>query len=106
MVVSACLAAAAMLAACGGNSGASAPGSGTGGAGGSGGGRRGAGSGATIAVKTTTIQRIAVYRQVELAGNLLSPDQAKVSAEVAGVVRQVLVELGTEVRVGQPLVRI
>ena len=106
MVVSACLAAAAMLAACGGNSGASAPGSGTGGAGGSGGGRRGAGSGATIAVKTTTIQRIAVDRQVELAGNLLSPDQAKVSAEVAGVVRQVLVELGTEVRVGQPLVRI
>ncbi len=103
MVVSACLAAAAVLAACGGSSDASAPG---GGAGGSGGGRRGAGSGATVAVKTTTIQRIAVDRKVELAGNLLSPDQAKVSAEVAGVVRQVLVELGTDVRVGQPLVRI
>jgi RND family efflux transporter MFP subunit len=43
---------------------------------------------------------------VDLAGTLLSPDQAKVSSEAAGVVRQVLVELGTEVRVGQPLVRL
>jgi multidrug efflux pump subunit AcrA (membrane-fusion protein) len=61
---------------------------------------------AAVAVKTTTIQRITVQRQVELAGNLLSPDQAKVSSEVAGVVRQVLVEIGREVRVGDPLVRL
>lgn len=43
---------------------------------------------------------------VDLAGTLLSPDQAKVSCEVAGVVKQVLVELGTEVKVGQPLIRL
>lgn len=43
---------------------------------------------------------------VDLAGTLLSPDQAKVSSEVAGVIREVLVELGTEVKVGQPLVRL
>ena len=49
---------------------------------------------------------MAVQRQVDLAGTLLSPDQAQVSAEAAGVVRQVLVEIGREVRVGDPLVRL
>jgi len=103
MVVSACLAAAAMLAACGGSSGAPAPGGGPGSAGGPGGGRRG---GPAVEVKVTTVQRMSIQRVVDLAGTLLSPDQAKVSSEVAGVVKQVLVELGTEVKVGQPLVRL
>jgi RND family efflux transporter MFP subunit len=49
---------------------------------------------------------MSIQRMVDLAGTLLSPDQAKVSSEVAGVVKQVLVELGTEVKVGQPLVRL
>jgi membrane fusion protein (multidrug efflux system) len=49
---------------------------------------------------------MSVQRMVDLAGNLLSPDQARVSAEAGGVVRQVLVEIGTEVKVGQPLVRL
>jgi len=61
---------------------------------------------AAVPVKTASIQRVTVQRQVELAGNLLSPDQAKVSSEVAGVVRQVLVEIGQEVRAGDPLVRL
>ncbi len=43
---------------------------------------------------------------MDLAGTLLSPDQAKVSAEAAGVVRSVLVEIGREVRVGDPLVKL
>ena len=78
-----------------GNTGAAA-----GGAGGRG------GRGGTVTVKTTTPQRITVQRKVELAGNLLSPDEAKVSSEAAGVVREVLVEIGTEVKAGQPLVRL
>jgi len=71
-----------------------------------GGGGRGGGRGAAVPVQTTRVQRISVQRQVELSGNILSPDQAKVSAEAAGVVRQVLVEIGQEVRVGDPLVRL
>jgi membrane fusion protein (multidrug efflux system) len=49
---------------------------------------------------------MAIQRQVDLAGTILSPDQAKVSAEAAGVVRQVLVEIGSRVRVGDPLVKL
>lgn len=64
------------------------------------------GGGPVVPVQTTTVQRMAVQRQVDLAGTLMSPDQAKVSAEVAGVVRQVLVEIGRDVRVGDPLVRL
>src|SRR5262249_19038121 len=45
-------------------------------------------------------------RSVELSGTLISPDQARVSSEVAGVVRDVLVEIGQEVNVGQELVRL
>ncbi|MES1255791.1 MAG: efflux RND transporter periplasmic adaptor subunit [Acidobacteriota bacterium] len=59
-----------------------------------------------MAVQTTAPRRIALPRRVELAGTLLSPDQARVSSEVAGVVQEVVVELGTEVRVGTVLVRI
>jgi RND family efflux transporter MFP subunit len=49
---------------------------------------------------------MAVQRQVDLAGTLLSPDQAKVSSEAAGIVRQVLIDIGREVRAGDPLVRL
>jgi RND family efflux transporter MFP subunit len=62
--------------------------------------------GPSVAIRTTPVQRITIQRQVDLAGTLLSPDQAKVSAEAAGVVRAVLVELGRPVRVGDPLVRL
>jgi membrane fusion protein, multidrug efflux system len=60
----------------------------------------------SVAIETTATKRITVQRQVDLAGTLLSPDQAKVSAEAAGVVRSVLVEIGREVRVGDPLVKL
>jgi RND family efflux transporter MFP subunit len=97
-MVTACLVAVSALSAC--NRGAA------GGAGGPGapGGRRGGAP--AVEVKTTAIQRMSVQRTVDLAGNLLSPDQAKVSSEAAGVVRQVLVEIGSEVKVGQPLVKL
>lgn len=62
--------------------------------------------GPSVAVKTTAVQRMTVQRQVDLAGTLLSPDQARVSSEAAGIVRAVLVEIGREVRVGDPLVRL
>jgi HlyD family secretion protein len=69
--------------------------------------RRGArSSGPAVAVHTTAVQHMTVQRQVDLAGTLLSPDQAKVSAEAAGVVRQVLVEIGQEVGAGDPLVKL
>jgi len=64
------------------------------------------GGGAAVAIQTTGTKRITVQRQVDLAGTLLSPDQAKVSAEAAGVVRSVLVEIGREVKVGEALVKI
>jgi RND family efflux transporter MFP subunit len=66
----------------------------------------GGGRGAAVPTRTTEVQRISVQRQVAISGSLLSPDQAKVSAEAAGVVRQVLVEIGQEVRAGDPLVRL
>ncbi len=59
-----------------------------------------------VHVETAGIQRISVQRQVELAGTLVSPGQARVSSEAPGVVREVLVELGQEVQVGQPIVRL
>ncbi len=59
-----------------------------------------------VHVETAGIQRISIQRQVELAGTLVSPGQARVSSEAPGVVREVLVELGQEVQVGQPLVRL
>jgi len=64
------------------------------------------GGGPAVSVRTTTVQRMAVQRQVDLAGTLMSPDQAKVSSEAAGIVRKVLVEIGSEVRAGDPLVRL
>jgi RND family efflux transporter MFP subunit len=59
-----------------------------------------------VRIEVTTVQRISVQRQVELAGTLISPDQAKVSSEVAGRVQDLLIELGQEVALGQPLVKL
>src|SRR4051812_1678805 len=59
-----------------------------------------------VAVESTTVQKITVRRRVDLSGTLVSPEQAKVSSEVAGVVREVLVQLGTDVRAGDILVRL
>ncbi len=64
----------------------------------------GGGRGDRVAVRTVKVQRIAVQRQVEISGTLLSPDQAKVSSEVAGIVREVPMQIGTVVRAGDPLV--
>jgi RND family efflux transporter MFP subunit len=73
-------------------------------AGGRGAGRGGRGQ--TVATDTTTVQRISVQREVDLSGTLLSPDQAKISSEVAGIILDVPVQLGTEVRRGDVLVRL
>lgn len=74
--------------------------------GGGAGGDRGRGAGGGVAVHTTDVQRMQVQRQIDLAGTLLSPDQARVSSEAAGVVRRVVVEIGREVAAGAPLVEI
>ena len=75
-------------------------------AGGQGRGGRGGRGGAAVATQTTHVQRMSVQREVELSGTLLSPDMAKISSEVAGIVREVRVQLGTEVRAGDVLVRL
>lgn len=67
---------------------------------------RGGGGGAPVPIKTTTVQRMSVQRQVDLSGTLMSPDQAKVSAETSGRIEKVLVEIGTEVKAGAPLVKL
>jgi RND family efflux transporter MFP subunit len=74
-----------------------------------GGGGRGRGRGAggnAVHVEISGLRRISVERRVDLSGTLVSPDQAKVSAEVAGIIRDVPVQLGSEVRVGDVLVRL
>src|SRR4030095_11822556 len=75
------------------------------------GGRGGRGGGnpiptGTVSVETTKTPRISVDRSVDLSGTLTSPDQARVSSEVAGKVMDVLVEIGQEVDDGQPLVKL
>jgi RND family efflux transporter MFP subunit len=67
---------------------------------------RGAGSRAGVPVQTTTVQRISIQRQVDVAGSLVSSDQARVSSEVAGVVQEVLVQIGDSVQPGQVLARL
>src|SRR5512133_2343040 len=67
------------------------------------GGRRMGGRGGSVAIRTAKPQRIAIQRQVDLAGTLASIDQARVSSEVAGMVREVPVNLGDEVKAGQIL---
>jgi RND family efflux transporter MFP subunit len=95
---------AALAAACQNTSGAGAGAGAAGGRGGRGG--RGGGRGGAVAITTAKLQRIAVQREVDLQGTLLSPDQARVSSEVAGIIRDVPVQLGTEVRAGDVLVRL
>jgi RND family efflux transporter MFP subunit len=75
---------------------------------GTGGGRSGRGGvrGAAVATQTATVQRMSVQREVDLSGTLLSPEQAKISSEVAGIVREVRMQLGTEVKAGDVLVRL
>jgi membrane fusion protein, multidrug efflux system len=96
--VPALLASSVLLAACNGSGEAN----GLGGRGG----RGGRGGGPAVRVESTTLQHISLERRVDLSGTLVSPDQARVSSEVAGIIRDVPVQLGTEVRVGDPLVRI
>src|SRR5262245_19326693 len=69
-------------------------------------GQRAGGGGQPVDVRTSPIQHISIQRSVELSGTLVSPDQARVSSEVAGIVRDVLVEIGQEVDVNQELVRL
>jgi RND family efflux transporter MFP subunit len=59
-----------------------------------------------VHVETAPLTRISVERRVDLSGTLVSPDQARVSSEVAGVIKEVPVQLGSEVRIGDMLVRI
>jgi RND family efflux transporter MFP subunit len=68
--------------------------------------RRDAGRSSAIAVSTAPVQHISIQRTVDLAGTLISPDQAKVSAEAAGVVESVSVSLGQNVMRGQELMRL
>src|ERR1700741_4655298 len=70
------------------------------------GGVRGGGAGPAVHVQTASVQRISIQRSIELSGTLISPDQAKVSSEVAGIVRDVLIEIGQEVAAAQELVRL
>src|SRR3954464_5795250 len=72
------------------------------------GGRAGGRGGRAAAVSTQAarVQRMSVQREVDVSGTLLSPDQAKISSEVAGIIREVRVQLGTEVKAGDVLVRL
>lgn len=62
--------------------------------------------GPAVQVETATVSRMSIERHADLSGTLVSPDQAKVSSEVAGIVREVPVQLGTEIRAGDALVRL
>jgi RND family efflux transporter MFP subunit len=68
--------------------------------------RAGDGRDRTVHVETARLQRMTVERRVEVSGTLVSPDQARVSSEVAGIVRDVNIELGSEVQAGSVLVRL
>jgi RND family efflux transporter MFP subunit len=57
-------------------------------------------------VKLIPIERKSFQRQVDLSGTLMSVDQAHVSSEVDGIVRDVLIEIGHEVKAGQVLVQL
>jgi multidrug efflux pump subunit AcrA (membrane-fusion protein) len=76
-------------------------------AGGRGTGRGGRGGrGAAVATQVAPVQRMTVQREVDLSGTLTSPEQARISSEVAGIVRDVRVQLGTEVRAGDVIARL
>ena len=70
------------------------------------GGRGGRGRGEAVQVKSTTPQRIAIQRVVDLSGSLTSPDQVRVSSEVDGIIASVNADLGQEVRAGQILMQL
>ena len=70
------------------------------------GGRGGRGGGPAVETVTAPVSRMSVQREVDLSGTLLSPEQARISSEVAGIVRDVRVQLGTEVRAGDVIARL
>jgi len=70
------------------------------------GGRGGRGGGPAVQTVTAPVSRMSVQREVDLSGTLLSPEQARISSEVAGIVRDVRVQLGTEVRAGDIIARL
>jgi RND family efflux transporter MFP subunit len=98
----------------GGADGKAQPGNGRGarGQGGAPGGRGGrggqaGGAGQTVSgVKVVPIERIAFQRTIDVSGTLLSQDQVRVSSEVDGIVKDVLIEIGQEVKAGQVIVQI
>jgi len=57
-----------------------------------------------INVKITKVRRMAIQRQVDLSGTLMAIDQAKVSSEAAGVIREIPIQIGSAVPAGAPLV--
>ncbi len=61
---------------------------------------------ATFPVRTIGVERMSFQREVEFSGTLLSQDQVRVSAEASGMVKDVLVELGQEVKAGQVIAQI
>jgi RND family efflux transporter MFP subunit len=75
------------------------------GAGGRGAGRGGR-TGPAVETLAAPVQRMSIQREVDLSGTLTSPDQARISSEVAGIVRDVRVQLGTEVRAGDVIARL
>src|SRR5215471_8081149 len=67
----------------------------------------GGGRGQSISgVKLVSVERKTFQRQVDLSGTLMSLDQAHVSSEVDGIVRDVFIEIGHEIKAGQVLVQI
>jgi RND family efflux transporter MFP subunit len=67
---------------------------------------QGTGRPQSVSIQSLTPTHITIERRVALTGTLTSPDEAKVSSEVAGVVSEVAVELGHEVRRGEVLVKL
>src|SRR3954447_5365429 len=64
------------------------------------------GGGPAVPIRTTAVHQMAVQRQGDLAGTRMSRNQAKVSSEAPGIVIKVLVEIGSDGGVGDPLVRL
>ena len=69
-------------------------------------GGRGGRTGQAVSTQAAPVQRMSVQREVDLSGTLTSPDQARISSEVAGIVVDVRVQLGTEVRAGDVIARL
>ncbi|HWT46475.1 MAG TPA: efflux RND transporter periplasmic adaptor subunit [Vicinamibacterales bacterium] len=57
-----------------------------------------------LAVDVVTVQQIDLRRSVEAVGTLEAHDQATISAEVAGRVARMAVDMGDKVKAGSPLV--